>query len=64
MMKAINRVQDDKEKQAIVEMWAAVKAIPEPLREKWLDYGAGLVDGYKLARRRDQTDEEVQACRE
>ena len=62
MMEAINRVQDD-EMQTLAELLTTVKAMDKPLREKWLDYGAGLAEGYKLARRRDQTAEEVQSCR-
>ena len=60
MLKAICCVQDD-DLQDLAELLAAVKALDKPLREKWLDYGAGLAEGYKLARRRDQTAEEVQA---
>ena len=60
MMEAINRVQDD-DLQALAELLTTVKAMDKPLREKWLDYGAGLAEGYKLARRRDQTEEAVQA---
>ena len=62
MMEAINRVPDE-EMQDLAELLSTVKAMNKPLRETWLDYGAGLAEGYKLARRRDQTAEEVQACR-
>jgi hypothetical protein len=62
MTEAINRVQDD-ELQDLAVLLATVKNLNKPLREKWIDYGTGLAEGYKLARRRDQTAEEVQACR-
>ncbi len=50
MMEAINRAPDA-EVQILAEMLATVKAMDKPLQEKWLDYGTGLVEGYKLAKR-------------
>lgn len=58
MLEEINRAQDD-EMQTLAELLTTVKTMDKPLREKWLDYGAGLAEGYKLAKRHTETNKEA-----
>lgn len=54
MMDEINHAQDFN-KQLLTEIVAKALTMNDLLQEKWLDYGTGLADGYKLARRRDES---------
>lgn len=59
MIETTNRIPDA-ETQLLVEMLTTVKAMDKPLQEKWLDYGTGLVEGFKLAKR--QFHDEDKKC--
>lgn len=58
MTEAINRTHDSETK-LLVKVLNTYKALNEPLKEKWLDYGTGLAEGYKLAKRHEEPKKEA-----
>lgn len=55
MMETTTRTTTD-EMQTLAELLATVLNLDKPLREKWIDYGTGLAEGYKMAMRSNETE--------